>query len=544
MNNLLATSRIVRVNVTDPIGGDTMKKITRIESSGERIAARKLRVAAYCRVSTDMEIQLASLEAQKTHYEALINANPEWEFAGLYFDEGITGTKKEVRPALMKMIADCEEGRIQKVLTKSLSRFSRNTTDCLELVRKLLGIGVTIYFEKENIDTGEMESELLLTVMSSLAESESVSISENSKWGVRHRFENGTYKISRSPYGYTVKDGIFHINEEEAKWVRFIFEEAIAGKSTYRIAKDLQSMNVKSRTGAKWSSATVKAILQNEKYIGDCLFQKTYTDFRFKRHLNNGDRDQFYISDHHEPIISREEFELAERVIRQHAKEKNMLEHGEKYSSRYPFSGKIICGQCGGTFKRRTQCTGSQRYILWACREHLMNREKCSMKAIRESAIEDAFAMMMNKLIFARDQILKNLLAGIRRQNHTSSLQRINEIEKSLEAMRERKDTLTKIMAKDYLEPAAFSKETNDLAAAAASLENERDTLMRRINGDIKKAEALRLLIAYTEKAEMLTAFDAELFGRFVDHITVVSREKLVFSLKCGLNLEERIRNK
>ena len=175
-----------------------MKKITKIEPSGEHIAARKLRVAAYCRVSTDMEIQLASLEAQKTHYEALINSNPEWEFAGLYYDEGITGTKKEVRPALMKMIADCEEGRIQRILTKSLSRFSRNTTDCLELVRKLLGIGVTIYFEKENIDTGEMESELLLTVMSSLAESESVSISENSKWGVRHRFKNGTYKISSS----------------------------------------------------------------------------------------------------------------------------------------------------------------------------------------------------------------------------------------------------------------------------------------------------------------------------------------------------------
>ena len=178
-----------------------MKKITKIEPSDGRASQQKLRVAAYCRVSTDMDVQLSSLETQKTHYEALINANPEWEFAGLYYDEGITGTKKEVRPALMKMINDCEEGKIQRILTKSLSRFSRNTADCLELVRKLLQIGVTIYFEKENIDTGEMESELLLTVMSSLAESESVSISENSKWGVRHRFENGTYKISVAPYG-------------------------------------------------------------------------------------------------------------------------------------------------------------------------------------------------------------------------------------------------------------------------------------------------------------------------------------------------------
>jgi len=517
-----------------------MKKITKIEPSGGRASQQKLRVAAYCRVSTDTDIQLGSLEMQKTHYEALINANPEWEFAGLYYDEGITGTKKEVRPALMKMIADCEEGRVQRILTKSLSRFSRNTTDCLELVRKLLGIGVTIYFEKENIDTGDMESELLLTVMSSLAESESVSISENSKWGVRHRFENGTYKISVAPYGYTVKDGVFQIREEEAKWVRFMFKEAIAGKSAYGIAKELQAMDARTRKGAKWSGSTVRTILQNEKYTGDCLLQKTYTDFKFKRCYNNGERDQFFIADHHEPVVSREEFELAGRIIRQHAAEKKLEEQGEKYLSRYPFSGKIVCGQCGSTFKRRTQCTGSQKYILWACREHLEHPKECSMKALRESVIEDAFTTMMNKLIFAQDQILKNLLDGIRRQNHASNLGRINEIEKSLDDMRDRKNTLTTIMAKGYLEPASYNKEMNDLAGAAATLEKERDVLMKQINGDMKKTEALREIIAYTDGSDMLSAFDAELFDRFVDHITVISKESLVFTLKCGLNLEER----
>ena len=517
-----------------------MKKITKIEPSDGHVSQQKLRVAAYCRVSTDTDIQLGSLETQKTHYEALINANPEWEFAGLYYDEGITGTKKEVRPALMKMIADCEEGKIQRILTKSLSRFSRNTADCLELVRKLLQIGVTIYFEKENIDTGKMESELLLTVMSSLAESESVSISENSKWGVRHRFENGTYKISVAPYGYAMKDGVFRIREEEAKWVRFMFKEAIAGKSAYGIAKELQVMDVQTRKGAKWSGSTVRAILQNEKYTGDCLLQKTYTDFKFKRCYNNGERDQFFIADHHEPVVSREEFELAGRIIRQHAAEKKLEEQGEKYLSRYPFSGKIVCGQCGNTYKRRTQCTGGQKYILWACREHLEHPKECSMKALRESVIEDAFTTMMNKLVFARDQILKNLLDGIRRQNHASNLGRINEIEKSLDDMRDRKNTLTTIMAKGYLEPASYNKEMNDLAGAAATLEKERDVLMKQINGDMKKTEALREIIAYTDGSDMLSAFDAELFDRFVDHITVISKESLVFTLKCGLNLEER----
>ncbi len=168
---------------------------------------KKRRVAAYCRVSTGMDDQLVSLEVQKAHYEEYISGNPEWEYAGIYYDEGITGTKKEKRPALMRMVADCEDGKIDYIVTKSLSRFARNITDCLELVRKLLGLGIPVFFEKENIDTGSMRSELLLTIMGSLAEGESVSISENTRLGIQYRFEDGTYKFQYAPYGYSVIDG-------------------------------------------------------------------------------------------------------------------------------------------------------------------------------------------------------------------------------------------------------------------------------------------------------------------------------------------------
>jgi DNA invertase Pin-like site-specific DNA recombinase len=194
-----------------------------------------------------MDDQLVSLETQKSHYEDLIGSNPDWVFAGLYYDEGISGTSKEKRPALQRMIADCEAGRIDRILTKSLSRFARNTTDCLELTRKLLDLGITIFFEKENLDTGSMESELLLSIMSSLAESESVSISENSKWSVRHRFENGTFKIASAPFGYRNKDGEMVINEEEAKWVRWIFEQAVNGIASHEIARQLQANQVPTR---------------------------------------------------------------------------------------------------------------------------------------------------------------------------------------------------------------------------------------------------------------------------------------------------------
>ena len=265
-----------------------------------------LAVAAYCRVSTEMDDQLVSLEMQKSHYEEDISANPNWMYAGLYYDEGISGTSKEKRPALMRLIADCELGKIDRIITKSLSRFVRNTTDCLELTRKLLNLGISIYFEKENLDTGTMESELLLSIMSSLAESESVSISEYSKWSIRHRFENGTFKIGYAPYGYTVRDGEMSINEDEAKWVRWIFSEALKGVASNAIATQLNDLKVPSRRSNHWTSTTIRDILTNEKYVGVCLFQKTFSDFRFKRHHNHGERDQFFIEGHHAAIVSQE----------------------------------------------------------------------------------------------------------------------------------------------------------------------------------------------------------------------------------------------
>ena len=518
-----------------------MKKITKIEPAAATLKKKKRRVAAYCRVSTGMDDQLVSLETQKAHYEDYITANPDWEYAGLYYDEGITGTKKEVRPALLKMIADCEDGKIDYIVTKSLSRFARNTTDCLELVRKLLGLGIAVYFEKENLDTGSMESELLLSIMSSLAESESVSTSENEKWSIRNRYETGTFKIGYAPFGYAVKDGEFSIIEEEAKWVRYIFDETLSGKSSNRIAKELNEKQVPARRGSHWTSTTVRGMISNEKYVGDCLFQKTYSDFRFKRRVNKGQRDQFYMEDHHEPIISREDFDAANKMLQQHAKEKNVARGDAMYQNRYPFTQKIVCGECGSPFKRRINSAGALKYPAWVCREHVDHKENCSMKFVREAAIENAFTTMINKLIFGRKEILQDLLDAIRSQSHKASLRRMNQIDDALEGMTERRQTLTTIMTKGYIDPAAFTKEMNDLQAEAAALEEEREKLTKEINGDMRKTEGLREILKCTGKGEMLSEFDPDLFERFVDHITVCSREEIIFHLNCGLSLRERI---
>ena len=477
-----------------------MKKITIIEPAEARAITAKTRVAAYCRVSTGMDDQLVSLETQKGHYENLIGSNPEWEYAGLYYDEGISGTSKEKRPALMRMVADCEAGKIDRIMTKSLSRFARNTTDCLELVRKLLDLGITIYFEKENLDTGSMESELLLSIMSSLAESESVSISENSKWSVRHRYENGTFKIGYAPFGYSSQDGEMVINEDEAKWVRWIFEQTLSGKASAAIARELNEKQVPSRRGGKWTPTTIRGILTNEKYTGDCLFQKTYSDFRFKRHVNRGERDQFYMEDHHEALVSREEFE--------------------------PFTGKLVCGECGSGFKRHINSTGSIRYPVWVCKQHLDDVSTCSLKYIREVDLEYAFTTMMNKLIFGRQEVLHTLIEAIRGETHKGNLLRIDEIDQKLEKIVERRQTLTTIMTR---------------AAEADALTAEKEQLVKEVTGCMKMTEALNDLIRYVGHAQPSPDFDGELVERFLDHGEVLSREEVTFHLKCGLSLTERM---
>lgn len=521
-----------------------MKTITKIEPSAARPSKDKTRVAAYCRVSTGMDDQLISLETQKSHYEDLIGSNPDWVFAGLYYDEGISGTSKEKRPALQRMIADCEAGRIDRILTKSLSRFARNTTDCLELTRKLLDLGITIFFEKENLDTGSMESELLLSIMSSLAESESVSISENNKWSVRHRFQNGTYKIACPPYGYDSKDGELVINEEEGKWVRWIFEQALCGKTSGWIARELNARNVKTKKGRTWQMGTVQGMLRNEKYTGVCLFQKSFTDFRFKRHKNYGERDQFFIEDHHEALVSKEDFDAVAELMKQRAFEKNIQRGDPRYLNRYAFTGKIICGECGKPFRRHVNSTGYQHYPIWVCSRHLADVRSCSMKSVREADLERAFTTMMNKLIFAKKDILDTLLDALRGDTRKQRLSRIDEIDRELELNAERRKTLTMLMTRGYLEPAVYTQENNEIAAEAEALTAEKESLMTDVNGSLHKADAMNDLIRFVAHVQPSPEFDGALFERFIDHATLRTRNEIVFHLKCGLNLTERVGEK
>lgn len=519
-----------------------MKKITKIPKSSQVASLKKkLRVAAYCRVSTDSADQLISLAAQKVHYESYIKANPDWKFAGIYYDEGISGTKKQNRKGLLRLISDCENLQVDFVITKSISRFARNTIDCLEIIRKLTDLEVFIYFEKENINTKSMDSELMLTILSSLAESESISISENNQWSIQRRFRNGTYKLSSLPYGYDYVDGKITMNKAQAEVVKRVFADSLSGKGANKIAQELNDEDVPTKRGGQWRESTIRSMLGNEKYTGDVLLQKTYTDGNFNRHINKGEKDQIFIKNNHEAIISHADFEAVKSTIRQRGKEKGIKKDSGKYLNRYPFSGKMKCFECGSSFKRRIHGTKDNKYIAWCCSKHIANIEECSMLYIREDNIQQVFIIMMQKLIFAHKVILKPLLQKLKAENNSDNLLRVQEIEKEMESNVERQQILINLMTKGYLEPALFNKQSNELHLEATELKRKRESIYRLINGGMEKTEDLGQLIKYVSKTKVLESFNEEVFDRFVEEIIVFSPTQIGFMLKCGITLKERV---
>lgn len=518
-----------------------MARITKIEATGGFTEKKKIRVAAYARVSTRSDEQLLSLKTQKEHYDNFISGNPEWEYAGLYYDEGISGTKVEKRDGLLALLKDCEDGKIDRVITKSISRFSRNTTDCLELVRSLTKLNIYLYFEKENIDTEHMSSELMLSILSSIAESESRSISQNSKWSIKHRFEEGTFTISYPPYGYANENGKMIIIPEEAAVVRDIFDMTINGMGTYVIAKELNDRSVPSKKGAKWHPSTVRGILQNEKYTRDVIFQKTYTDDNFNRHNNYGEKNMYLCKNHHEPIISHEIFDKAAAVIEQRAKEKSIEAGIGKYQQLYAFSGKIICGECGGKFKRRQHYKPSGDYVAWCCNTHITDKGACSMMYIRDEDIKTAFLRMIRKLQTAHTKVLKPFVEGLRGANNRERLHQVLSLEEQIEKNVEQITVLTNLLSSGYIEPEIFHAEKKQLILEADRLAREKQLISKNINGDLTHLDEAQKLLRFVSKKAEITEFEDEMFLEYVDTMTVHSRDEITFNLKCGLNLTERL---
>lgn len=350
---------------------------TRTAGAGSLAKCGRQRVAAYCRVSTDSEEQLNSYAAQKNYYTQKIAENPEWEMAGVFADEGISGTSMKKRREFNKMIEACKQGHIDLILTKSLSRFARNTVDCLETVRMLKANGIGVIFEKENINTLKESSEFLITLFSGFAQAESESLSKNVKWGMQKQMESGVVRMQYDRMlGYRKgADGQPEIVPEEAEIIRRIFRRYLDGYSLARIRDELTENHVPTPCRVRgWSVPSVRSILSNEKYIGDALLQKTYiTDCISKRvKKNRGERPMYYVENHHAPIVSREMFQLVqEEINRRNSKRKVMLKTAKteqgKYSSKYALSELLVCGECGTPYRRCTWARNGKKHIVWRC---------------------------------------------------------------------------------------------------------------------------------------------------------------------------------
>ena len=494
----------------------------------------KLRVAAYCRVSTDSEEQASSYEVQVAHYTLFIQKNPEWELAGIYADDGITGTNTKKREEFNRMIQDCMDGNIDMIITKSISRFARNTLDCLKYIRELKEKNIPVFFEKENINTMDSKGEVLLTIMASLAQQESQSLSQNIKLGLQYRFQNGEVRVNHSRFlGYTKdEEGNLIIEPAEAKVVKRIYREYLEGASLLQIGRGLEADSILTGAGkTKWRPETLKKILQNEKYIGDALLQKTYTvDFLNKKRVQNkGIVPQYYVEKSHEPIIPRDLYmQVQEEMIRRANLHSGANRKKRVYSSKYALSSIVYCSKCGEIYRRIAWNNRGKHSTVWRCCTRVeYGPEECDAPTIQESELQEAVARAINDLLGGRDTFLPILQANIFQVLENNSSGKIAEIDRRLVEQQQK-----------LLKLANGKKDYNAVADEIHSLREQRQKVLAQDaerDGQKKHIEEMKAFLE--EQKDIPIEYDEQLVRRLVEKVTVFD-EKIAVKFKSGVEIE------
>ena len=501
----------------------------------------KKRVAAYCRVSTDSEEQLNSYEAQKSYYTQKIADSPDWEMAGIYADEGISGTSMKKRTEFKKMITACKRGHIDLIITKSLSRFARNTVDCLETVRLLKANGIGVYFEKENINTLTESSEFLITLFSGFAQAESESLSKNVAWGWRKSAEAGNvYFQYKKMLGYRKGvDGQPEIVPEEAEIIRRIYRRYLAGCSLGQIKQELEQDNIPTAQKVeRWSSAVIHNILTNEKYMGDALLQKTYiTDCITKKVKKNmGERPMYYVENNHPAIIPRETFDQVQKeMTRRSSKRKVLQKSGKtelgKYSGKYALTELLVCGECGSPYKRVTWARNGKKRIVWRCVSRLeFGTKYChNSPTLDESRLHNAILAAMNEYAAIRQEVCPDVLAMVEEAKRAMSQAgaMLLELKKRMDAVsQEQSDVLDRLLA---------NMADAELNARMKALTDEKEVLKAQIlkvqQKEVSMAEQAakrqQMWDSLMECSAGYTEFDDEFVRQIIQKITVEDAETI-----------------
>ena len=520
-------------------------------SEENKQAAKCLRVAAYCRVSTDDEEQKTSYEAQIGYYTEKINQNPEWQMAGIFADEGISGTQAKKRPEFLKMIRLCRQRKIDIILTKSLSRFARNTVDSLGYIRELRALGIAVISEKENINTLTAESEMLITIMSCFAQAESESISKNVSWGVRQSFKNGNVPMQYARLlGYRKgHDGNAEIIPEEAEVVKEIYRCYLDGMSMNLIADRLNEKGLTTKGGSSpYRKTVVQRILTNEKYTGDALLQKTYvTDCITKKtRKNNGELPMYLVKNHHEPIISRTDFnrvqeEMARRSAKRTIADKLTQTGQGKYSAKYALSELLICGECGEHYRRVTWTAKGFKEIKWRCVSRIQyGKKKChSSPTVDEQAFHRAIVSAINEFCEVKDDVAKALRESIIEaldQNQNGSVhaaqQRIDELARNMDELI-KLATVPETAENAMSDIAKFSEEMKMLREFIET-EKAKQAATQRGSDEVNT-----ILERLGQEDFTLIEYDDVAARQLIEKITVASKDAITVRFKGGFEIRK-----
>ena len=525
----------------------------KVQTAESRDKYHQLRVAAYCRVSTELEEQQNSYQVQIAYYTDLINKKKEWTLAGIFADEGISGTQTKKRTEFNRMIRMCRNKKIDLVITKSISRFARNTVDCLEYVRQLKDLGIGVIFEKENINTLTMTSEFMIALYGSFAQAESESISKNVSWGKEKAYREGKVQFQyKHLLGYKKgADGKPEIIPEEAETVKLIYTMFLDGHSMKNIALILHVKCIHTKTGStEWRTNTITRILQNEKYVGDALLQKTFTSdcITHKVVKNHGERPMYLVTNHHDPIIDRDTYnrvqqELARRNSKRKISDKTVTEQG-KYSSKYALSELLICGHCGTPYRRTTWAARGKKQIVWRCLSRLEHGKKyCpDSPTIKEEQLHRGILRAINNYYSCRNDIVRILKANIGSVLECQGQEEILSVEKRLKEIDQARTDLVNLIASGGCDEDKLDSEFAKLYAEEQGL-SERLTMLKSQNKTSEETQAKldKIMDMIEHEKFELETFDNVLIRKLIECVKILSKTEILVIFKGGYEVRTEI---
>lgn len=508
-------------------------EITQVKSEENK----KIRLAPYCRVSSDSADQKHSFATQIKYFMDYCKRNPEYELVDIYADEGISGTSMFKRDEFNRMILDCENGKIDRIITKSVSRFARNTEELLLILRQLKSLNVSVYFEEQDIDTNRINAEMIVTFPGMAAEQESRSVSDNLRWSCRKRMEQGEFFGNYVAYGYKLENKALVINEDEAVIVREIFDMYLNGIGKSTIAQTLNRKGVPTRENRKaWYTSTISYILTNERYKGDSLLQKKFNSetLPHKHIRNKGQLNKYYIENSHPPIIERDIFDKVQEII-------NFRSIKKSENGIYPLSKKLICPDCGSVFKR--QIVNGK--IYWLCRKSSLGQTNCKSRRLLEKSVCNSFVIMLNKIIDNKQILIDDLISNIQTMIKCESKnnRKLYEVDLKIADLGEQNYVISRLHSKGLLDDIEFNSQSTNINNQITELRFKRKLILKEDSCSewLKEIEELNEIISLHNYGEK---FSEELFGSIVKRIVVIDNATLQFELLGRLKFTEKMLEK